>query len=280
MGRVKGTMYSHGQLKIVVTLFSGNIHRHASRIGNPVGVNSAEDLVQFLENASPEVQESFPGQDYGSMFLSAAQIKDANRLSFILSSQPGLKEKIVQGLLPNLVGSVLKKISNNRINADFVKEITTTLKDAEWNCRALLNATACNFSVTTDAFVDALYSVGCADLATECAKIATILKADLDAAQRPVIKSVQVPVKSPLDELLIDFNAPLLQPLPIARQVAPLPPQVAPQVGTECSVCMEEKPNGVFTGCGHVCICDKCATNIKSCPICRKESQYIKLFFA
>ena len=41
-----------------------------------------------------------------------------------------------------------------------------------------------------------------------------------------------------------------------------------PAPAQECSVCLERVRSVAF-GCGHLCACDRCAPNLRECPICR-----------
>ena len=36
-----------------------------------------------------------------------------------------------------------------------------------------------------------------------------------------------------------------------------------------CKVCMERESNMVVIGCGHFCLCEPCANQLRDCPICR-----------
>lgn len=47
-----------------------------------------------------------------------------------------------------------------------------------------------------------------------------------------------------------------------------------------CCICLNRKVNTIFVDCGHLCICDKCAQELKNCidglrvcPICRTLSK-------
>jgi hypothetical protein len=52
----------------------------------------------------------------------------------------------------------------------------------------------------------------------------------------------------------------------------------------ECAGCfgvMQEKERVVFVPCGHVCMCHECASQLKTCPMCRAEvQQVVKLFYS
>lgn len=52
----------------------------------------------------------------------------------------------------------------------------------------------------------------------------------------------------------------------------------------KCIVCFDNKKSQAFTGCGHMCLCDSCAEVYNKrgedkCPMCRKESSIIKIYF-
>jgi hypothetical protein len=42
----------------------------------------------------------------------------------------------------------------------------------------------------------------------------------------------------------------------------------------ECSVCLENEPDHIITTCWHKCLCYKCGSGLKRCPICRKKFDY------
>lgn len=44
-----------------------------------------------------------------------------------------------------------------------------------------------------------------------------------------------------------------------------------------CVVCIESRADTVFL-CGHMCVCELCATGLQSCPICRRRSRPIRVF--
>jgi len=48
----------------------------------------------------------------------------------------------------------------------------------------------------------------------------------------------------------------------------------------ECVVCFENCANSAFIKCGHVSTCFECSKSCEICPICRKESKAIKLYFS
>ena len=39
----------------------------------------------------------------------------------------------------------------------------------------------------------------------------------------------------------------------------------------ECKICFDCEANIIFTPCGHISTCGNCASQLKKCPICRKE---------
>ena len=47
----------------------------------------------------------------------------------------------------------------------------------------------------------------------------------------------------------------------------------------ECLLCTENKPNVLFCGCGHLCICKECITYYESCkcPICKHINKNIRI---
>jgi len=47
----------------------------------------------------------------------------------------------------------------------------------------------------------------------------------------------------------------------------------------ECVVCLDKLSNCVFVGCGHVCVCERCARRLHECPVCRNDAEYIKVYY-
>ena len=47
----------------------------------------------------------------------------------------------------------------------------------------------------------------------------------------------------------------------------------------QCVICLEEKSNVLFCGCGHVCICNECnkIKKLDVCPICRTENTILRI---
>ena len=39
----------------------------------------------------------------------------------------------------------------------------------------------------------------------------------------------------------------------------------------ECVVCMVNSKTRLLRPCGHVCVCDACAKQVKACPVCRSH---------
>ncbi|GIL72896.1 hypothetical protein Vretifemale_3175 [Volvox reticuliferus] len=45
-----------------------------------------------------------------------------------------------------------------------------------------------------------------------------------------------------------------------------------------CVVCLDRDSDIVFSGCGHMCVCNACSVNLQKCPICRVASRTIRVF--
>ena len=46
----------------------------------------------------------------------------------------------------------------------------------------------------------------------------------------------------------------------------------------QCVICLEEEPKVLFCNCGHICICEKCATHrYDNCPDCKKENTILRI---
>jgi len=55
----------------------------------------------------------------------------------------------------------------------------------------------------------------------------------------------------------------------------------AKEPNAECNICMDAKPNQTFVPCGHCVCCEKCASTLRVCPLCRvKITQKVRSFFA
>lgn len=52
------------------------------------------------------------------------------------------------------------------------------------------------------------------------------------------------------------------------------------ELDNQCKICLEARCDVVFTPCGHVCSCKNCASQLsRKCPICRKVSKKVNLFY-
>ncbi|GLC35811.1 hypothetical protein PLESTB_000496700 [Pleodorina starrii] len=45
-----------------------------------------------------------------------------------------------------------------------------------------------------------------------------------------------------------------------------------------CVVCLDRDSDVVFSGCGHMCVCNSCSGNLTKCPICRVGSRTIRVY--
>ena len=46
----------------------------------------------------------------------------------------------------------------------------------------------------------------------------------------------------------------------------------------QCVICLEKEPKVLFCNCGHICICEKCATHrYDNCPVCKKENAILRM---
>ena len=47
----------------------------------------------------------------------------------------------------------------------------------------------------------------------------------------------------------------------------------------ECVICLLTKPNVLFCGCGHLCICNECnkIKKLNVCPVCRTENTILRI---
>ena len=46
----------------------------------------------------------------------------------------------------------------------------------------------------------------------------------------------------------------------------------------QCVICLEEEPKVLFCSCGHLCICEKCASHrYDNCPVCKKENTILRI---
>ena len=47
-----------------------------------------------------------------------------------------------------------------------------------------------------------------------------------------------------------------------------------------CVVCMQRHRNVVCIPCFHLCVCQLCSTKLASCPICRKSTNFQRIFIS
>ena len=46
----------------------------------------------------------------------------------------------------------------------------------------------------------------------------------------------------------------------------------------QCVICLEEEPKVLFCNCGHICICEKCASHrYDNCPVCKKKNTILRI---
>ena len=46
----------------------------------------------------------------------------------------------------------------------------------------------------------------------------------------------------------------------------------------QCVICLEEELKVLFCNCGHLCICEKCASHrYDNCPVCKKENTILRI---
>jgi E3 ubiquitin-protein ligase MUL1 len=45
-----------------------------------------------------------------------------------------------------------------------------------------------------------------------------------------------------------------------------------------CVVCLEAQSTIAYVACGHMCVCQACSKPLKKCPVCRMQSDCIKVF--
>ena len=58
------------------------------------------------------------------------------------------------------------------------------------------------------------------------------------------------------------------------------PPHKKQRADDECKICFDETIDSVFTPCGHIVACFSCASSVKKCPICKRQSKAIKTYKA
>lgn len=47
-----------------------------------------------------------------------------------------------------------------------------------------------------------------------------------------------------------------------------------------CAVCLERDCEMVFTACGHLCVCERCGAELRSCPLCRARGTAVRVYVA
>lgn len=45
-----------------------------------------------------------------------------------------------------------------------------------------------------------------------------------------------------------------------------------------CVICFDRRPDEVFPGCGHLCVCHQCGAGLQRCPICRTRGRPIRVY--
>jgi len=88
--------------------------------------------------------------------------------------------------------------------------------------------------------------------------------------------------KSPVRKLTKDELEDLLENAEsLATRVRRELSKRAKEPNSECNICMDAKPNQTFVPCGHCVCCEKCASTLKVCPLCREKiTQKVRSFFA
>jgi hypothetical protein len=44
-----------------------------------------------------------------------------------------------------------------------------------------------------------------------------------------------------------------------------------------CAICKDKSKTHAFL-CGHVCVCEECASDLTQCPLCRKKGKAFRVF--
>jgi hypothetical protein len=47
----------------------------------------------------------------------------------------------------------------------------------------------------------------------------------------------------------------------------------------QCIACMDKRKIILFKDCGHLCLCNGCSYKISECPMCKKISEKIRVFY-
>ena len=64
----------------------------------------------------------------------------------------------------------------------------------------------------------------------------------------------------------------------IDEELVPPKPLEKTFKSNQCVICLEEEPNVLFCNCGHICICEKCASHrYDKCPVCKKENTILRM---
>ena len=66
--------------------------------------------------------------------------------------------------------------------------------------------------------------------------------------------------------------------LPEDMDDPPIPPHIPFKQDT-CVICITNKPDILYSGCGHMCMCSSCdrAHPVNTCPLCKSE--YVNKFY-
>jgi len=108
-------------------------------------------------------------------------------------------------------------------------------------------------------------------LAAECKQFPEQVKALVDAFNASGLKGVVERLKQPLIERAESAK---MEDGPAAaveekEQKAPAVVPAEGEGGEKCVVCMDQKATIAMLPCGHLCCCEKCASGMKACPLCR-----------
>ena len=67
---------------------------------------------------------------------------------------------------------------------------------------------------------------------------------------------------------------------PAITPAARRPPSPPPMAAIACVVCLERPRTMASVACGHVCVCAECGDRLGACPICRRPSAWLPLWWA
>lgn len=93
-------------------------------------------------------------------------------------------------------------------------------------------------------------------------------------------------------KLLSTLSGPKYDGIPLIQQIktyvnyrdglnshVPIPvPQAVSLAPATCVVCLDANPTHVGQQCGHKCVCGTCALSLRSCPMCRNPTSFIRVF--